>query len=80
MTRPNERGGAMKDPRNLGAFDGLYFERRKRPVGRLLFWLRSLFIQDVPRSVAHCEFGCRKLECSREQWDTCQNRLDAAKR
>lgn len=70
----------MKDPNNLGAFDGQYFERRKRPVGRLLFWLRSLVIQDVPRSVAHCEFGCRKLECSRELWDTCQNRLDAAKR
>lgn len=70
----------MKDPNNLGAFDGQYFERRKRPVGRLLFWLRSLFIQDVPRSVAHCEFGCRKLECSQEQWDSCQNRLDAAKR
>lgn len=70
----------MKDPKNVDVFDSEYFERRKRPVGRLLFWLRSLFIQDVPRSVAHCEFGCRNLECSREQWETCQDRLDAAKR
>jgi hypothetical protein len=70
----------MKDPNNLGVFDGEYFERRKRPVGRLLFWLQSLFVQDVPHSMAHCEFGCRTLECSQEKWASCQNRLEAAKR
>jgi hypothetical protein len=70
----------MKNTEKAGAFDGNYFERRKRPVGRLLFWLRSLFIQEVPPGMAHCEFGCRKLECSQERWETCQTRLDAAKR
>ncbi len=70
----------MKDPANIDAIDGEHFERRRRPVGRLLFWLRNLLIDEVPPSVAHCEFGCRKLECSQVRWEYCQNRLDAAKR
>lgn len=69
----------MEDPAKIGAFDGEYFERRRRPVGRLLFWLRSLFIQDVPRSMAHCEFGCRKTECSQAEWQNCKNRIDASR-
>lgn len=70
----------MKKIESVEAFDGHYFERRKRPLGRLLFWLRSLAVQDVPPAVAHCEFGCRAFECSRDQWGSCQNRIDAAKR
>lgn len=70
----------MRNSENVGAYGGDDFERRKRPVGRMLFWLKRQFVQDVPKTMTHCEFGCRTLECSRARWETCQSRLDAAKR
>lgn len=70
----------MTDPTELEAFGSDAFERRRRPIARLLFWLQSLVIQDVPGDMAHCEFGCRKGECGREQWENCKNRIDAARR
>jgi|GEM_PF-2094736 len=70
----------MTEATKLEASGSDSFERRRRPIGRLLFWLRSLVIQEVPGNMAHCEFGCRQGECGREQWESCGNRIDTARR
>lgn len=69
----------MKDPAKMDTFNGEYFERRKHPIGRLIFWIKSKFIQEVPRAMAQCEFGCRKLECTEAEWASCRNRIEASR-
>jgi len=69
----------MKDPAKVDAFDGEYFERRRNPVGRFVFWIKSKFIQDVPGDMAQCEFGCRKTECRHAEWENCKNRIEASR-
>ncbi len=42
-----------------------------RFFGRL--W--SSVIQDVPATIAQCEFDCRRSECVQSEWATCPRRL-----
>jgi len=34
-------------------------------------------IEDVPATIAHCEFDCRRSECLQSKWATCPRRLAA---
>jgi hypothetical protein len=34
--------------------------------------------QEVPATLAHCEFDCRLGECSREEWEQCDRRIQLA--
>ncbi len=43
-------------------------------------FLVAEFIQDVPESLALCEFDCRQTNCSGERWLSCERRLEAARR
>jgi len=38
-------------------------------------WLEGQLVEDVPDSLALCEFGCRKLQCRMGEWEQCQRRL-----
>ena len=70
----------MKDQTKVGTLDGEQFERRRHPIGRLIFWIRSKLVLDVPGAMARCEFTCRRLDCTREEWENCSNRIEASKR
>ena len=43
-------------------------------------WLNKLWkqfknqVQKVPPNISACEFECRKLECTQEEWENCENR------
>jgi len=43
-------------------------------------FLMSQLIQDVPDSIAVCEFNCRETDCSAERWASCERRLLHASR
>lgn len=38
-------------------------------------FLMHQLIQDVPETIALCEFDCREPNCSAERWATCERRL-----
>ena len=38
-------------------------------------WLGDQLIEDVPDSLALCEFGCRKQQCRMGEWEQCERRL-----
>lgn len=53
---------------------------QKSKVGILERLWRSAvdhLIQDVPDEIAACEFGCRKKQCTAEEWAFCETRLQA---
>ena len=43
-------------------------------------FLVDQLIQDVPESIAVCEFDCREPQCSGERWHSCERRLQAQQR
>lgn len=43
-------------------------------ASRLWKWFTSRMVEEVPESVAVCEFACRKTECLLGEWNTCANR------
>ena len=49
--------------------------------GLTVFWnkLKANISTEVPANIAACEFDCRKLECSNEEWETCPNRIETEK-
>ena len=44
-------------------------------LSRLWGAIENVVVQDIPDDVALCEFGCRKGECSHEEWASCSRRL-----
>ena len=50
-------------------------------IRNLWRWLQGQMVQDVPDSIAVCEFECRPASCRRDEWERCEHRLrDAAAR
>jgi hypothetical protein len=50
-------------------------------IRNLWRWLQGQMVQDVPDSIAVCEFDCRSACCRRGEWEGCEHRLrDAAAR
>jgi hypothetical protein len=47
-------------------------------IGDLWRWLQGQMVQDVPDSLAACEFDCRALSCRRGDWERCMHRLRGA--
>jgi hypothetical protein len=49
----------------------------------MLSWIPRRFpkhiAQQVPDSLALCEFGCRFSQCSRGEWEECERRIQFAK-
>ena len=43
-------------------------------------FLIEQLIQDVPESIAVCEFDCRRNDCTAEEWVSCERRLEAVRR
>lgn len=70
----------MTDPAKMGTLDGEQFERRRQPIGRLIFWIRSKLVQDVPDALAECEFDCHRPDCTRREWEKCSIRVEAPRR
>lgn len=48
-------------------------------VARIRLWLRGEVVDDVPPDLAACEFQCRVDECLHDKWESCENRLRAAR-
>ncbi|MGF1497901.1 MAG: hypothetical protein ACFB8W_13920 [Elainellaceae cyanobacterium] len=42
--------------------------------------LKGWFVADVPADVAACEFECRKLDCTEQEWQDCQRRQTTEQR
>jgi hypothetical protein len=40
--------------------------------------VRSEFVQTVPEEIALCEFDCRKVNCTVEEWKMCKRRIQKA--
>lgn len=51
---------------------------RPKPFERLWHKIKDEVVQTVPEEIAVCEFDCRKLSCSAEQWRTCERRIRKA--
>jgi hypothetical protein len=47
----------------------------KRVARNAKSWLRAQIVEDVPDSLALCEFGCRKQQCRIGEWERCKRRL-----
>lgn len=43
-------------------------------------FLMDQLIQEVPESIAVCEFDCRETDCEFERWVSCERRLQAMAR
>lgn len=50
----------------------------RSPFVRLWHWIKDQIVQNVPKDIALCEFDCRKEQCTMEEWETCERRLDKA--
>ncbi|MBZ0248028.1 MAG: hypothetical protein K8F93_00070 [Burkholderiales bacterium] len=48
-------------------------------MSRIRLWLRGEIVDQVPSDIAACEFHCRVDECLHDKWETCENRLRAAR-
>jgi hypothetical protein len=61
-----------------------YVEELRREAAKLSLqarnWVAAQIIQDVPGDIVLCEFACRKIQCSSEEWATCARRLELAAR
>jgi hypothetical protein len=44
-------------------------------IRNLWRWLQGQVVQDVPDSLAVCEFDCRSTACRRGEWERCEHRL-----
>ena len=44
-------------------------------IRNLWRWLQDQMVQDVPDSLAVCEFDCRSASCRRGEWERCEHRL-----
>jgi hypothetical protein len=40
-------------------------------IRNLWSWLQGHIVQDVPDSIAACEFDCRAVTCRRGSWERC---------
>jgi hypothetical protein len=49
--------------------------KKKNALTRLWGWVKDEFIQDVPEETAICAFDCAKEQCTREEWEACDRRL-----
>jgi hypothetical protein len=38
-------------------------------------WVTEQIVQDVPEEIVRCEFGCRKQQCTGDEWETCERRI-----
>ncbi len=47
----------------------------KRVARKAKRWLKDQLVEEVPDSLALCEFGCRKQQCRMGEWETCERRL-----
>jgi len=45
---------------------------------KLLQWMKNQIVQDVPASDGLCEYDCRKLQCSEDEWVNCERRTQRA--
>lgn len=43
----------------------------------ILRWLKQQ-VEDVPDDLALCEFDCRKVQCTSDEWATCERRINRA--
>lgn len=41
--------------------------------------LKTYISDEVPADMAACEFDCRELTCSSQDWETCPRRLQKAR-
>jgi hypothetical protein len=49
-----------------------------RPIAKFLGKLKPLIVTEVPADTAACEFDCRQLDCSEQDWQNCPNRIQKA--
>jgi len=52
--------------------------KSNQPIRGIWRWLRNQIVQDVPEDSALCEFDCRKGQCTTEEWEGCDRRLNKA--
>ena len=45
---------------------------------RIWRWLQNQLVQDVPEASGLCEYDCRKLQCTEEEWAACERRMKRA--
>ncbi len=52
--------------------------RSNQPLHSIWRWLRNQIVQEVTEDSAICEFDGRKGQCTMEEWESCERRLNKA--
>ena len=62
-----------------GDFLSMADTNTKSIVRKLVRWFKMQIPQNVPESIAFCEFECSKPTCRMGEWLTCEKRLNDLK-
>jgi hypothetical protein len=72
------RRAVMNRVRRRGRTLLMYLETIQTLYRKFLQWLKGQIAQDVPEADGLCEYDCRKLQCTEEEWATCERRIHKA--
>lgn len=56
----------------------MYLETVQTVRRKVWQWLKDQILQDVPEVDGLCEYDCRKQQCTKEEWATCERRIHRA--
>ncbi len=54
------------------------FSNLRISLSELGHWAKEQSVAEVPADLALCEFDCRKSQCSRDEWVSCERRISKA--
>jgi hypothetical protein len=52
--------------------------KSKSLLTRLWRWAADQIVQDAPEGSELCAFDCKKAQCTHQEWEVCQRRLNKA--
>jgi hypothetical protein len=47
-------------------------------IARLWKRVKPMIVAEIPADSAACEFDCRELDCSEQDWQNCPQRIEKA--
>lgn len=56
----------------------MYLETIRTLPRKFWQWSKGQIVRDVSEQDGLCEFDCRKLQCTDEEWATCERRIHKA--
>ena len=50
----------------------------RSPLSKFWSRIKNSIVQDVPDGISLCEYDCRKLDCTLDEWAVCERRITKA--